>query len=58
MGDQLYTLISEDFKFVGFKAVTPYKIDESAYFLLALPPAPVGRHNMRDLLIQTYFLGR
>lgn len=37
-----YTLLSEEFKFVGFKAVTPYIIDERAYSLPALPPAPVG----------------
>jgi hypothetical protein len=38
-----YTLLSEDFKLVGFEAVTPYIIDERAYSLPALPPAPVGR---------------
>jgi hypothetical protein len=37
-----YTLLSEEFEFVGFKAVTPYIIDERAYSLLALPPAPVS----------------
>lgn len=37
-----YTLLSEEFKFVGFKAVTPYLIDERVYSLPALPPAPVG----------------
>lgn len=37
-----YTLLSEEFKFVGFKAVTPYIINERAYSLPALPPAPVG----------------
>ncbi len=37
-----YTLLSEKSEFVGFKAVTPYIIDESAYSLPALPPAPVG----------------
>lgn len=37
-----YTLLSEELEFIGFKAVTPYIIDESAYSLLALPPAPVG----------------
>ncbi len=37
-----YTLLSEEFKLIGFKAVTPYIIDERAYSLPALPPAPVG----------------
>lgn len=42
-----YTLLSEEFEFIGFKAVTPYIIDESAYFLLALPPAPVGSKHAK-----------
>lgn len=37
-----YTLLSEEYKFIGFKAVTPYIIDESIYTLQALPPVPVG----------------
>lgn len=37
-----YTLLSEENKFIGFKAVTPYIIDESIYTLQALPPVPVG----------------
>ena len=44
-----YTLLSEEFEFVGFKAVTPYIIDESVYSLLALPPAPVGSIHARLL---------
>jgi len=37
-----HTLFSEEFQFIGFKAVTPYTIDEKVYSLLTLPPAPVG----------------
>ncbi|MDD5169901.1 MAG: hypothetical protein PHN75_13870, partial [Syntrophales bacterium] len=37
-----YSLLSEDFNFVGFKAITPNIIDERVYSLPALPPAPVG----------------
>ena len=38
-----HTLLSEEFEFIGFKALTPYIIDEkSIYSLQALPPAPVG----------------
>jgi hypothetical protein len=42
-----YTLLSEEFTFVGFKAVTPYIIDERAYSLPALPPAPVGSKHAK-----------
>lgn len=42
-----YTLLSEKFEFIGFKAVTPSIIDESIYFLLAMPPAPVGSKYAR-----------
>ena len=37
-----YTLLSRDYKSVGFKAIIPYTIDERAYSMPALPPAPVG----------------
>ena len=42
-----HTLLSDEFKLIGFKAVTPYIIDESIYSLPALPPAPVGRRHAR-----------
>jgi hypothetical protein len=42
-----YTLLSEEFEFVGFKAVTPYIIDESVYSMLAQPPAPVNSKHGR-----------
>ena len=37
-----YTLLSGKYKFIGFKAVTPYIFDESIFFRQALPPASVG----------------
>lgn len=42
-----YTLLSVKFEFIGFKAVTPYIVDQSIYSLQALPPAPVGSEYTR-----------
>lgn len=42
-----YTLLSDEFEFIGFKAVTPYIIDESIFSSQALPPAPVGSRAPR-----------
>jgi len=37
-----YTLLSKEFEFIGFQAVTPYVIDERIYSVQALPPMPVS----------------
>ncbi|MDI1230836.1 MAG: hypothetical protein PSU93_06795 [Methylobacter sp.] len=37
-----YTLLSKEFEFIGFQAVTPYIIDERIHAYQALPPAPVA----------------
>lgn len=42
-----YTLLSKEFEFIGFQAVTPYIIDEHIYAYQALPPAPVGGRHAR-----------
>lgn len=42
-----YTLLSKEFEFIGFQAVTPYIIDERIYAYQALPPAPVGSRHAR-----------
>lgn len=42
-----YTLLSKEFEFIGFQAVTPYIIDERIYSFQALPPAPVGSGHVR-----------
>lgn len=41
-----YTLLSKEFEFIGFQAVTPYVI-ESIYSAPALPPAPVGSGHVK-----------
>lgn len=42
-----YTLLSKEFEFIGFHAVTPYIIDKRIYSFQALPPAPVGNGHAR-----------
>ncbi len=44
-----YTLLSEENKFIGFRAITPPIIDESIFSTFALPPAPIGGANTKRI---------
>jgi hypothetical protein len=49
-----YTLLSNDFKFIGFKAITPYIFDEKIYELQASPPTSVGNEHARRIDPDTF----
>jgi hypothetical protein len=44
-----YTLLSNHFEFIGFKAISPYTYDEKIYDVQASPPTSVGNEHANKI---------